>query len=102
MKGEKRFKVNVNKVKTPDSIEILNDRQPNTMYHCILSNTHAIVLVDEWIFDSTQAKALPRNELHLRYSAESYIHEHSKNIILVCYKYWWQPEKSFIHHNQLT
>ena len=64
-KGEKRFKTTVNKVKQPDTIKILNDKTPNTMYHCILSNTHAIVLIDEWIFDSTQDRAIPRNELHL-------------------------------------
>ena len=97
LNGEKRFKAVVTKVKKPNTIEILNDKTPNTMYHCILTNTHAVAFVDEWIFDPTQAKALPRNEMHLRYSAESYIHELSEGIILLCYKYSWKPEKTFIH-----
>ena len=100
-KGEKRFKTTVNKVKQPDTIEILNDKTPNTMYHCILSNTHAIVRIDEWIFDSTQDRAIPWNELHLRYSAELYIYEETQKIIMLCYKYTWEPEKFFIHQNKL-
>ena len=84
------MKCEITKVKKPDVLEILVDRTDKSLYHCILLNQHAVVLCDDWIFDSTLSNALPRDETHLRYSAESFSHEDIKRVILLCYKYTWK------------
>ena len=89
-KNEKRLKCEITKVKKPDVLDILVDRTDKSLYHCILINQHAVVLCDDWIFDSTLSNALPRDETHLRYSAESFSHEDIKRVILLCYKYTWK------------
>ena len=76
-------------------LSILNDKQTNILYHVVLSNHHAIVLCDDWIFDSTLERAIPRDELHLRYCAESYDTETTSSIIKRVYKYSWSPQKNY-------
>ena len=89
-KNEKRLKCEITKVKKPNASQILTDRTDKSLYHCVLINQHAVVCCDGWTFDSTISNALPHDEKHLRYSAESNYHEDIKRDILLCYKYTWK------------
>ena len=87
--GEKRWKCEIEKGTNIDALELLNSNKTNVLYHCVLVNNHAIVVFDNWIFDPTLTKAVPCNEKHLRFSAQSDDLEDSKNLVLVLYKYSW-------------
>jgi len=66
---------------------LINEREHYVLYHCVLINHHSVVLYQDWIFDPSVSNALPRDETHIRYSAESYSYEESQCIISLCYKY---------------
>ena len=86
-KNEKRLKWNIQKVKQPNTLQLINEREHYVLYHCELINHHSVVLYQGWIFDPSVSNALPRDETHIRYSAESYSYEESQCIISLCYKY---------------
>ena len=94
-KGEPRWKCTIQKITNTPVLSILNDKQTNILYHVVLNNHHAIVLCEDWIFDSTLERAIPRDELHLRYCAESYDTETTSSIIKRVYKYSWSPQKNY-------
>ena len=89
-KNERRLKCEIKKIKQRNVLQILANRTDKSLYHCVLINQHSVVLCDEWIFDSTLSNAIPRDENHLRYSAETYSHEDTQHIIVSCYKYTWK------------
>ena len=86
-KFEKKWKGKGEKVKKPNTMEILLSCEANSIYHCVLINHHAVALVDKWIFDPLLHKAMPRDEKHLRFSSQRENYESSDEIITQCYKY---------------
>ena len=88
-KHEKRWRCQVKKLKEKNAMNLLQDVSRNSFYHCVLANYHAVVLYDKWIFDATLPKALPRDEKHLRYTAQSSALEDTKSIVLFGYQYTW-------------
>ena len=69
--------------------ELLQDVEIDSLIHCVLCNHHTVVLYDKWIFDPTLPKALPRDEKHLRFSAQTEVLEDSNSLVLFGYKYNW-------------
>ena len=90
--GERRFRFDVKKITVTNTIELLKKSETNCFYHCVLMNNHAVVIIDKWIFDPTLQNALPRNEQHLRYSAQSEPLEDINNVIFLCYQYSWNND----------
>lgn len=92
-KGQKRWKCNIQKLKNVNATQLLEDHSTESIFHCILANNHAVALYDVWIFDPTLQNALPRDEKHLRYSAQSDAFEDTDKIVIFCYKYSWSSRK---------
>ena len=70
LKGEKKIRVQVRKVKLLKSLEVLNDRYNDKIYHCILENHHAVVFYKQYIFDPIFKNALPRS---IKYSQKKHV-----------------------------
>ena len=87
---ERKMKFNIQKVKTQDAHKLLLSREVKVLYHCVLTNNHSVVLLNEWIFDPTMERAVPRDEKHLRFCAQSDELEITKSIIFYAYKYSWK------------
>ena len=88
-KTEKRWRCNIKKLRNLNVFELLQDVEIDSLIHCVLCNHHTVVLYDKWIFDPTLPKALPRDEKHLRFSAQTEVLEDSNSLVLFGYKYNW-------------
>lgn len=89
LKGEKRIRVQIRKVKLLKSLEVLNDRYNDKIYHCILENHHAVVFYKQYIFDPIFKNALPRSIKYLKLCAEMGHEESVEKVIFkaICYEY---------------
>ena len=90
MTYERKMKFNIQKVATYDAHKLLLSKEVNVLYHCVLTNNHSVVLLNGWIFDPTMERAVPRDEKHLRFCAQSDELEITKSIIFYAYKYSWK------------
>ena len=88
-KYEPRWRFDVTKIKQPEVTFLLEQKLETSFFHCVLINNHVIVLNDKWIFDPSLPTAIPKDEQHLRYSAQIGIFEDATNMILCCYRYTW-------------
>ena len=87
------MRLEIQKVKKPDVNQLLLSNKQNVLYHCVLLNNHAIVMLDQWIFDPALAKAVPKNEKHLRFCAQAEEFEDTSALIFYVYKYKWKNRK---------
>ena len=87
VKGEKRFKYQIQKVKQPCVEMIINDNTMKLIYHCTLANNHAICLHGDWIFDPVVQFIYKRSVVNFRKAAEANDCEETSKLIKVCYKY---------------
>ena len=83
----------IQKVKKPDINQLLSSNEQNILYHYVLLNNHAIVMLDQWIFDPTLATAVPKNEKHLRFYAQAEEFEDTNALVFYTYKYKWKKRK---------
>ena len=83
----------IKKVKSPDINQLLSLDEQNVLYHCVLLNNHAIVMLDQWIFDPTLTTAVPKNEKHLRFCAQAEEFEDTSSLIFYAYKYKWNNRR---------
>ena len=87
---EKKMRFNVKKVKKLDVNQILLSNKENALYHCALLNNRALAMLDQWIFDPTLEKAVPKNEKHLRFCTQADNVEHTNALVIYAYKYSWK------------
>ena len=83
----------IQKVKKPDINQLLLSNEQNVLYHCKLLNNHSIVMLDQWIFDQTLAKTVPKNEKHLRFCAQAEDVKDTTALVFYAYKYIWKNRK---------
>ena len=74
----------------PDVNQLLLSKEQNISYHCVLLHNHAIVMLDQWIFDPTLATAVSKNEKHLRLCAHAEEFEDTNALVFYAYKYKWE------------
>ena len=87
-KGEKRIKkLYVKRVKNLNTMNIINDKNNDKIYHCVLENHHSIAIYSEWIFDPVFPYCLLRNERNIRICAETDSDQKTEICIFYAYEY---------------
>ena len=86
-KYEKKFKFQITKEKHPNAVNFLNMKDDGCIYHCVLSNHHAIAICNNFIFDPVLKHGILLKEKYLRLCAEVTQYESTSSIIHKCYKY---------------
>ena len=88
-KGEYKFKFNIIKIKKPNAVYLLppNKLEKNSIYHCVLSNHHAIALCNDKIFDPSLQTNILLNEHNLRSCAQVNNDDLTSSILINVYKY---------------
>ena len=86
--GQKRItKLIVRKVRNLKTMNLINDRYSEKVYHCVLENHHSIALYSDWIFDPVFPYCLRRNEKNIRICAETFDDQDTKICIYYAYEY---------------
>ena len=86
-KFEKKFKFEITKMKRPNATRFLHLKDDGCIYHCILSNHHAVAICNNFIFDPVLKHSILLKEEYLRLCAQVTQHEETSSIIRTCYKY---------------
>ena len=84
---EKKMRFVIQKVIKPDVNQLILSNKQNVLYHCVLLNNHAVVILDQWIFDPALAKTVPKNKKHLRLCAQAEDAEDTNALVFYAYKY---------------
>ena len=91
---KRKFRFKVQKLRTCTYEMMLEKRNDNVMYHCILSNLHAVVFVNEWIIDPAVSLAMTKTIDNFKLCAQLEETESPKDSIILCYYYIAHPKKS--------
>ena len=91
---KRKFRFKVQKVCTSSYKMMLEIRNDNVIYHCILSNLHAVVFVNEWIIDPAVPLAMTKTIENLKLCAQLEESESLKESIISGYCYIPNPKKS--------
>ena len=88
-KFEPKFKFSIKKVAKPNIINLLppNDMEKDIIYHCILTNHHAVAICNNLIFDPGLTHSICFNETNIRICAEVNTHEKTSELVLKAYIY---------------
>ena len=83
----------IRRVKRPNAYKILNESNPNIVFHCVLENQHSICIIGNWIFDPIFTNAIKKTEDKLRFCAEHSEHESTNKAFRVVYTYDFNVSK---------
>ena len=86
-KFERKFKFQITKVTRPNAANFLRSKDDGCIYHCILSNHHAVAICNKLIFDLVLKHSILLKEENLRLCAQVTPYEDTSSIICTCYKY---------------
>ena len=84
---EKKLKYEITALKSIDVTTLFQNVKDNIFYHCVLSNFHAIVVYQKWIFDPAFPNAILLSEQNLRVVAQLTDNETLVGVIRKCYQY---------------
>ena len=86
---EPKFRFNITRIKKPNPIDLIPPApiEIDVIYHCILSNHHAIAICNGLIFDPVLSNSVILNEQNLRICAQVSSFELTSHIIIRAYKY---------------
>ena len=74
-------------MKNLNTMNIINDKNNDKIYYCVLENHHSIAIYSEWIFDPVFTYCLLRNERNIRICAETDSDQKTEICIFYAYEY---------------
>ena len=84
---KRTIRFSLKRVKYPNLMQIIDNNDKNTLYHCVMENQHSIAMVDQWIFDPILTNAVKKTMNNLKKCAEFREGDNLDNIFRYVYSY---------------